>query len=189
MEPQNFDAVIAAHENECQKAILHFKKELTKVRTGRASTGLLEGVSAEYYGAKTPLTQLCQMSTPEARLIVLQVYDRSAVQAIEKAIQNAGLGLNPSSEGNTIRIAIPALTEESRKNIIKHLHKMAEDIRVSIRNHRRDANEHLKRLEKDSTITKDDSKRGVDRVQKITDAHITEVDKILSAKEAEIMEV
>lgn len=185
----SIDNIVRNHEIECQKTVAHFKKELQKVRTGRASTGLLEGVTAEYYGGKVPLTQLCQMNAPEARLIILQVYDRNAISAIEKAILNANIGLNPASEGNIIRITIPVLTEENRKNITKHLHKMAEDIRVSIRNHRRDANEHLKKVEKEGAVTKDDVKRAQERIQKITDGQTGEVDKLLATKEAEVMEV
>ena len=183
------DDVIKKHSEGCASSISAFKRDLSRVRTGRASAGLLEGIHVDYYGSRTPLTQLAQISTPEARLIVLQVYDSNAVQPIEKAIQGAGLGFNPARDGNTIRVSIPALTQESRKEIIKVLHKMAEEIKVSVRNHRRDANDILKKLEKDSDITKDDAKRLQDKVQKQTDGAIAEVDKMLAAKEAECMEV
>lgn len=183
------DDVIKKHNEGCASSISAFKRDLSRVRTGRASAGLLEGIHVDYYGSRTPLTQLAQISTPEARLIVLQVYDAGAVQAIEKAIQGAGLGFNPARDGNTLRVTIPPLTQDSRKEIIKVLHKMAEEIRVSIRNHRRDANDLLKKMEKDSELTKDDAKRHQDKVQKQTDASIAQVDSMLAAKEAECMEV
>lgn len=182
-------AIVSEHENGCKSAISAFKRELQKVRTGRASGSLLEGVMVDYYGSKTALSHLGQITAPEARLILIQVYDSGAVSAVEKAIQSAGLGFNPSREGNTIRIMVPPLTEESRKELVRVLHKMAEDIRVSIRNHRRDALDKVKKLEKDSVLTKDDSKRAQDRIQKLVDTYIDEVDKMLKAKEAECMEV
>lgn len=185
----NVEDVINNLREECNAAVAAFKRDLQRVRSGRASTGLLEGLVAEYYGSKVPLNQLAQLSTPEARLILIQVYDAGAVQAIEKAIQGAGLGLNPSRDGNVLRVMVPPLTEESRKEIVRHLHKMAEDIRVSIRSHRRDANDLIKKLEKDSVVSKDDSKRALDRIQKQTDASIEEVDGLLKAKEAECLEV
>lgn len=181
--------VIAKHDDQCKRSVQHFKKELQKVRTGRASPGLLEGIMVEHYGTKMPLNQLAQISTPEARLILLQVYDAQAVSPIEKAIQGAGIGMNPSRDGNTIRLVVPPLTEETRKEIIKHLHKMAEEIRVAIRNHRRDANDVLKKFEKDNTFPKDEVKKGMEKVQKLTDSFITEVDKLLATKEAESKEM
>lgn len=181
--------VLSAHDQECKAAIAAFKRDLLKVRTGRASGSLLEGIQVDYYGSKTPLVHLGQITTPEPRLIVVQVYDGSAAVAVEKAIHSAGLGFNPSREGNMIRIVVPPLTEESRKEIVKRLHKLAEDIKVSVRNHRRDANEEVKRLEKDTIVTKDESAKVLDKIQKQTDAAVQEVDKLLAAKEAECMEV
>ncbi|MCB0359396.1 MAG: ribosome recycling factor [Bdellovibrionales bacterium] len=181
--------IISYHSEQCDSSVSAFRRELKKVRTGRASTGLLEGITVDYYGSKTPLNALAQISTPEARLILLQVYDSNAIEPIEKAIISSGLGLNPSRDGNVVRISVPALTEETRKDITRHLHKMAEDIRVSIRNHRRDANESLKKLEKEGDLSKDDSKRAQEAVQKQTDQFISKVDELLSAKEAEILEV
>ena len=183
------EEVISNYKKNCDSTIQAFKKELGKIRTGRASSGLLEGIMVDYYGTKTALSHLGQISTPEARLIVIQVYDVGAVQSVEKAIQSADLGLNPSREGNTIRISTPQLTEERRKDIIKLLHKMTEDIRVSIRNHRRDANEQLKKLEKQISLTQDDLKRHLENIQKMTNSFIEQVDKLLVAKEAECMEV
>lgn len=184
-----YDEVLMEHEVQCEAAVSAFKRDLQKMRTGRASTGLVDGLNVDYYGAKTPLNSLGQVSAPEPRLIVIQVFDKGAVSAIEKAIQTSTLGLNPNTDGTTIRISVPALTEESRKDLIKVLGKMAEDIRVSIRNHRRDANEVLKKLEKDGDITKDDSKKGQETIQKQTDDYISKVGQLLSAKEAEVMEV
>ncbi len=181
--------VIAAHETECKSALAAFKRDLQKVRTGRASGSLLESVQVDYYGSKTPLQHLGQISTPEPRLITIQVYDASAVSAVEKAIQTSGLGFNPSREGNLIRVLVPTLTEESRKEIVKRLHKLAEDMKVSVRNHRRDANEAMKKLEKDGEISKDDIAKVLDKIQKQTDSAVVEIDKLLQAKEAECMEV
>ncbi len=180
---------IAKHDEQCKSAIAALKRDFQKVRSGRASAGLLEGIIVDYYGSKTPLNKIAQISTPEARLIVIQVYDAGAGQAVEKAIQSSDLGLNPNREGNVIRVQIPPLTEQTRKDLAKHLHKLAEEVRVSIRTHRRDANDHIKKLEKDSEITKDDSKRCQDKVQKQTDNYIAQVDQALQAKEAELMEV
>lgn len=181
--------VLTQHDEQCRSAITSFKRDLQKVRTGRASAGLVEGIVVDYYGSKTPLNSLAQISTPEARQILLQVYDKNAVQSVEKAIQSSGLGLNPSTDGNLIRLNVPALTEESRRDMIRVLHKMAEEIRIGIRNHRRDANDLIKELEKDGTLTKDESKRALEKVQKQTDGFIEQVQKMLEAKEAEVMEV
>lgn len=189
MKAKTADEVLSFHTQECKEALAALKRELQRVRTGRASSGLLEGVHADYYGTKTPITHLAQITTPEPRLILLHVYDTKAVTAVEKAIQTSGLGFNPSRDGNSLRVVVPQLTEESRKEIVRHLHKIAEDIRVSIRNHRRDANELLKGLEKDGAITKDDLKRLSEKVQKQTDGSIQEVDKMLAVKEAECLEV
>ncbi len=185
----DLDMVLEEHKENCAAAIRAFRRELQKVKTGRASTGLVEGLIVDYYGSKTPLGHLGQISTPESRTILIQAYDAKACPAIEKAIQSSSLGLNPSRDGNTIRISIPALTEESRKEIVRMLNKMAEDIKVSIRNHRRDANEKLKRLEKEGDITKDDNKKSQETVQKQTDKYTAEVDVILKTKEEECLEV
>jgi ribosome recycling factor len=183
------DSVLKKLQEHCAASVTAFKRDLQKVRTGRASSGLLENIQVDYYGAKTQLTHLAQISTPEARTIVVQVYDTSAVQAVEKAIKTSDLGFNPQREGNTLRVSIPQLTAEVRKEIIKHLNKMTEEMRISVRNHRRDANDILKKLEKDGDVTKDDAKRLVEKVQKQVDATIAEIDKLLVGKEAEISEV
>lgn len=183
------DSVLNHHSEQTKSAAAAFKRDLQKVRTGRASSGLVESIMVDYYGSKTQLGHLGQISTPEARLIVIQVYDAGAIPAIEKALKSGELGLNPQREGSVLRISIPALTEEVRKDIVRLVHKMAEEIRVSIRAHRRDANEELKRLEKDGKLTKDESKKALDKIQKQTDLGIAEVDKLLAAKEAEVIEV
>ena len=143
----------------------------------------------DYYGAKTQLSHLGQVSSPEARQLVVQIYDNNAVESVEKAIRSADLGFNPSREGNTLRINVPPLTEQSRKEIVKMLHKMAEEIKVSIRNHRREANDQIKAGEKEGDVSKDDAKRVMESVQAQTDEFIKQVDVHLAAKEAECMEV
>jgi len=183
------EAVFTQLQKEMDGSVNALRKELTKLRTGRASTALLEHVTVEYYGANTPLNQLATLSAPEPRLLVIQPFDRSAMGEIEKAILKSDLGLTPNNDGKIIRIPIPALTEERRKELVKHVKKIAEEFRVSLRNHRRVAIEHLKEAEKKKEITADDSKHGHDRVQKITDEFIGRIDKIVKAKEEEVMEV
>jgi ribosome recycling factor len=174
---------------EMDKAVDAFKHELARVRTGRASTGLVEGLQVNYYGAKTPIRQLASLAAPEPRLVVITPYDKSALHEIEKAIQTSDLGLNPQNDGKIIRIPIPELTQERRKELVKHIRKMAEDFRVSIRNHRRDANDMLKDLHKEKKVTDDDLRATEAKVQQFTTDFIDKIDKVLAAKEAEIMEV
>ncbi|HEV8341656.1 MAG TPA: ribosome recycling factor [Candidatus Binatia bacterium] len=176
-------------QKEMEKSIAAFRKDLAKIRTGRASTALLEGVMVDYYGTSTPLNQLANLSAPEPRLLVIQPYDRGAIGNIEKAILKSDLGLTPNNDGKVIRIPIPELTEERRKELAKHVKKIAEEFRVSVRNHRRLAVEKLKEMEKKKELTADDLKHSQDRVQKMTDEYILRVDKVLKAKEDEIMEV
>ena len=176
-------------QKEMEKSVTAFRKDLSKLRTGRASTALLEGVMADYYGSPTPLNQLASLTAPEPRLLVVQPYDKGAIVNIEKAILKSDLGLNPSNDGKVIRIPIPELTEERRKELVKHVKKIAEEFRVSIRNHRRLAIEKLKETAKKKEITEDDLKHSQDRVQKITDDFIGRIDKVLKTKEDEIMEV
>jgi len=183
------DAIFAQLQKEMDSSVGALRKELSKLRTGRASTGLLEHVVVEYYGATTPLNQLATLSAPEPRLLVIQPFDRSAMGDIEKAILKADLGLTPHNDGKVIRIPIPHLTEERRKELVKHVKKIGEEFRVSLRNHRRDAIERLKESEKKKEITADDFKHGQDRVQKITDDFIGRIDKVIKAKEEEVMEV
>jgi ribosome recycling factor len=183
------EAVFTQLQKEMDGSIAALRKELTKLRTGRASTGLLEHIVVDYYGATTPLNQLATLSAPEPRLLVIQPFDRNAMTEIEKAILKSDLGLTPSNDGKVIRIPIPQLTEERRKEIVKHVKKIAEEYRVSVRNHRRVAIEQLKDSEKKKEITADDAKHGQERVQKITDDFIGRIDKLVKAKEEEVMAV
>ena len=183
------DAVFTQLQKEMDGSVNALRKELTKMRTGRASTSLLDHVSVEYYGATTPLNQLATLSAPEPRLLVIQPFDRSAMGEIEKSILKSDLGLTPNNDGKIIRIPIPALTEDRRKDLVKHVKKIAEEFRVSLRNHRRLAIEHLKEAEKKKEITADDAKHGQERIQKITDEFIGRIDKIVKSKEEEVMEV
>jgi ribosome recycling factor len=181
--------ILDSTKQDMEKTIAAFKKELSHVRTGRASTALLEGVTVDYYGTKTPLNQLATLSAPEATLLVVQPYDKSVIGAIEKAIQSADLGLNPLNDGKLIRVPIPALTEERRRDLVKHIRKLAEDYRVSVRNHRRDSLEMLKDLEKEKEITEDDRRHAAEKIEALTKDHVERVDKVLKTKEDEIMAV
>lgn len=183
------EAIFAQLQKEMDGSAAALRKELTKIRTGRASTALLEHITVDYYGATTPLIQLATLSAPEPRLLVIQPFDRSAMGEIEKAILKSDLGLTPSNDGKIIRIPIPQLTEERRKELVKHVKKIAEEYRVSVRNHRRVAIEQLKEAEKKKEITADDLKHGQERVQKVTDDYIGRIDKIVKSKEEEVMEV
>jgi ribosome recycling factor len=178
-----------AVEEKMKKTIASFKEEMAALRTGRASASIFDRISVDCYGQKTPLNQVASVSVPEARLIVIQPWDKSLLGEIEKAIQKSELSLNPSNDGKVIRISIPPLTEERRKDLVKTVKNDAEQYRVSLRNNRRDANEDLKKLLKDSVISEDDEKRGIDEIQKMTDRYIEELNKILAEKEKEIMQV
>lgn len=172
-----------------EKAVASFRRELATVRAGRANPSILDKVMVDYYGASTPLNQLAGISVPEARLLVIQPYDKSIINDIEKAIQKADLGLSPSNDGDKIRIAIPQLTEERRKELAKLVKKYAEEGKVAIRNIRRDSNDDLKKAEKDSEITEDDLHHDTDEIQKLTDKEIQRIDTVAAEKEKEIMEV
>ena len=171
------------------RSIDSFRKELGKVRTGRASFSLVDGIKVDYYGTPTPLQQVGTLSVPESRLITVTPWDAKMIGPIEKAIQSSGLGLNPANDGKIVRIPIPPLTEERRKDLVKLVKKMAEDARVAVRNVRREAIERIKEKEKKKEISEDEMKRGQDRIQKETDAFVKKIDEILKAKEQEIMEV
>lgn len=183
------EAIFAQLQKEMDQSVGALRKELAKLRTGRASTALLEHIVVEYYGANTPLNQLATLSAPDPHLLVIQPFDRSAMGDIEKAILKSDLGLTPNNDGKIIRVPIPQLTEERRKELVKHVKRIAEEFRVSIRSHRRDAVERLKEAEKKKEITADDFKHGQDRIQKITDEFIGRIEKIIKAKEEEVMEV
>lgn len=174
---------------QMEDAVDAFRHELSRLRTGRASTALLEGLHVNYYGARTPLRQLAGLAAPEPRLLVITPYDKGAMHEIEKAIQTSDLGLNPMNDGKIIRVPIPELTEERRKDLVRQVHRKAEEFRVSVRNHRREANDKLKQMQKDKKITEDDLRATEARVQQLTTEYIDKIDKVLAAKEAEIMEV
>ncbi|MBA4372183.1 MAG: ribosome recycling factor [Thermodesulfovibrio sp.] len=170
-------------------AIDALKKEFTSVRTGRASLGLLDGMAIDYYGTMTPIQQLANLSVPESRQIVIQPWEQKIIPDIEKAIMKSDLGLTPMNDGKVIRINIPALTEERRKQLVKVVKKRAEEGKVAVRNIRRDANDDLKKMEKDKHLSEDDVKKEHDEIQKLTDAFIKKIDDVLEHKEKEIMEV
>ena len=176
-------------EERMDKSIEALHKELAGIRTGRATPALVDRLHVEYYGAPTPLLQLANITAPEARLLVIQPYDRSAMGAIEKAIQKSDLGLNPSNDGTLIRIPIPQLTEDRRKEFVKMVKQKAEQARVSIRNIRRDEVEHIRKIEKDGEVGTDDVDRGLQQIQKITDRFVAKVDEVATKKEQEILEV
>lgn len=170
-------------------AVDALKKEFSGIRTGRASLGLLDGMAIDYYGTMTQIQQLANLSVPEPRQIVIQPWEQKIIPDIEKAIMKSDLGLTPMNDGKVIRINIPALTEERRKQLVKVVKKRAEEGKVAIRNIRRDANEDLKKLEKDKHLSEDDAKKEHDEIQKLTDAFIRKIDEVLEHKEKEIMEV
>ena len=181
--------ILANAKDKMTKAIQAFSRELASIRAGRANASLLDRITVDYYGAPTPVNQLAGISVPEARLLLIQPYDKTVLGDIEKAILKSDLGLNPSSDGNIIRIAIPALTEERRKELVKVVKKEAEEAKVAIRNIRRDGNDELKKLEKAGDITEDDLRGYSDDIQKVTDEYISKVDTVTKEKEKEILEV
>lgn len=171
------------------KAIDVLSRELAKLRAGRANPALLDRVTVEYYGTQTPLNQLASVTVPEARLLLVTPYDKTAVAAIEKAILKSDLGLTPSNDGQVIRIAIPPLTEERRKDLVRLVSKTAEESKVAVRNIRRDANDELKKLQKDGEMTEDELRSATDDIQKLTDTYVAKIDEKAKQKEQEIMEV
>jgi ribosome recycling factor len=176
-------------EMRMEKCVEAFKNHISKIRTGRASPGLLDGIHVEYYGTATPLRQLANVVAEDSRTLAITVFDRSLAPAVEKAIMASDLGLNPSSAGTVIRVPLPALTEERRRDLIKVVRSEAEQGRVSVRNVRRDANEKVKAMLKDKVISEDEDRRSQDDIQKLTDAFIKKVDSALAEKEAELMEI
>ena len=190
--PQTFQTVREAEasgKTRMEKVLSDLQHALATIRTGRASISLLDPVRVDYYGPPTPLNQVATLHVPEASLITVQPWDVSQIGAIEKSIRASDLGLNPSNDGKLIRVPIPALTAERRKELVKHLHTVAEDHRVSIRNIRRDVNEALKKLLKDKLISEDDERRAIEEVQKLTDAYMLKVDQAAKAKEKEVLEL
>lgn len=183
------DKIKSDADTKMHKSIESLKHDLSRLRTGRAHPSILEGVTVEYYGTPTPLNQLASVSVSDSRTLSVTPYDKNALAAIDKAIRNSELGLNPSNSGVMLRVPLPALTEESRKALVKQVKSSAEDARVAIRNVRRDANNAIKALLKDKTITEDDEKRAQDTVQKLTDKFIADVDKMAQEKEAELLHI
>ncbi|AYX89664.1 ribosome recycling factor [Staphylococcus cohnii] len=181
--------IINDTKTKMRKSIDSLSRELANISAGRANSNLLNGVTVDYYGAPTPIQQLASISVPEARLLVISPYDKSSVANVEKAINAANLGVNPSSDGEVIRISVPALTEERRKELVKEVKKIGEDSKVAVRNVRRDSNDELKKQEKNGDITEDDLRTQTNEVQKITDDSINDIDKLLEEKEQDIMSV
>ncbi|MCE5274471.1 MAG: ribosome recycling factor [Deltaproteobacteria bacterium] len=183
------DEIMNDMKKDMATSVESMKQAMMKVRTGRASISILDGIIVDYYGTHTPLNQLATLAVPEPRLISIQPWDKGALSGIEKAILRSELGLTPNNDGKIIRVPIPPLNEERRRDLVKMVKKTAEDFRVEIRNHRRDANSLLKELEKEKEINKDDLKTSQDKVQDLTDSHIKQIDEILAVKEKEIMEI
>ncbi len=183
------DEILLTADEKMDSSIQAFRRDLNGIRTGRAHPSLIETLPVDYYGAITPLKQLSTINAPEARLLTIQVWDRGAVSAIQKAIQASDLGLNPAIDGQLLRLPIPPLTEQRRKEFVKLLHQKAEDARVAIRNVRRHAHDELRKAEKDGEVSQDDLKRHEDELQKITDRHVATVDIESKRKEAELLEV
>jgi len=171
------------------KAVEDFRKAMAATRTGRASVHMLDSVNVEYYGSQMPLNQIAQVHAPEAQLITVQPFDPSSMGAIEKAIRTADLGLNPVNDGKIIRVPVPPLTEERRKDMVKHLHRVLEEHRTAVRNIRRDGNDAIKKATKDKKITEDDEKRAMEEIQKLTDDEIKKMEDMSKAKEKEVLEI
>jgi len=181
--------VITDMKAHMEKSVESLRREYQKVRTGRASTGLLDEIRVDYYGNPSPLSQVATLAIPEPRTITIQPWEAKIIPAIEKAIMNANLGITPANDGKVIRISLPPLTEERRKEIVKMLKKLAEDAKIAIRNIRREANDSLKKQEKDKKISEDDLKRAEKEVQDMTNAFVAKIDDVLAHKEKEVMEV
>ncbi len=182
------DALAKELKDQMEQSIKALQKDLNGIRTGRASISLLDGIRVDYYGTITPLNQIATISTPESRLITIQPWDTNIIGDIEKALQRSELGLNPMNDGKIIRISIPSLSEERRKDLVKVVKKMIEDYKVEIRNHRRNINEKLKQMKKDKDISEDDYFKHHEEVQKNTNDYVTQCDKIFTDKEKEIIE-
>ena len=183
------DKIYAECEQHMKRCVADLQRQLASIRTGKATPALLEGIVVDAYGSKMPINQLATLAAPEPRLLTIQAFDPTQIAAIEKAIQASDLGITPSNDGNIIRLPIPPLNEERRRDFVKMAKSKGEDAKVAVRGARRDANEQLKKAQSSSDITEDEQRRGQDKVQKLTDQYVAEVDKILEAKEKEIMEV
>lgn len=181
--------VQADAKGQMEKALEAMRRDFGSVRTGKASSALLDQVRVDAYGSKMPLNQVATVSSPEARMLVIQPWDKGMLNPIEKAIRDAGLGLNPANDGNLVRVPIPALNEERRKELVKMLHKLAEEGRVAVRHARQESNKTIKQMQSDGDMSEDDARREMDKIQKLTDEYIAKVDQMLKAKEEEVMEV
>lgn len=181
--------IFASHKDRMNKAIEVLRREYGAIRAGRATPALLDKINVDYYGSPTPVKQVANISVPELRTIVIQPWEKNMLVPIEKAVQKSDLGLSPNSDGIVIRLIIPQLTQERRAELTKVIHKKAEEARVAVRNLRRDANDAVKKAEKDKTVSEDEAKKAQDDMQKLTDKYIKEIDKLMAAKEKEIMEV
>jgi ribosome recycling factor len=186
---KNVKEVEAGAKARMEKAVTDLQNEISSIRTGRASVSIFDTLKVDYYGTPTPINQVANLHVPEPSLITIQPWDISQIGVIEKAIRTSDLGLNPGNDGKVIRVPIPPLTEERRKDIVKRLHHVVEDHRVALRNIRRDANEHLKKLLKDKAISEDDERKALDEVQKMTDGYISRIDAASKTKEKEILEI
>src|SRR5499427_5064876 len=186
---KNVKEVEASAKSRMEKGLTDLQHAMASIRTGRASVSIFDNLKVDYYGTPTPLNQLANLHVPEPTLITIQPWDVSQIGAIDKAIRGSDLGLNPANDGKILRVPIPPLTEERRKEIVKRLHHVAEEHRVALRNIRRDANEHLKKLLKDKTISEDEERRALEEVQKMTDAQIAKIDTAAKAKEKEILDI
>ncbi|MEA3499770.1 MAG: ribosome recycling factor [Candidatus Marinimicrobia bacterium] len=176
-------------DKEMEETLEFLRHEFAGLRTGRASTALLDGIKVDYYGSQTPLNQVSSISVPEARLIVIQPWEKKMLGPIEKAIMKSDLSLNPNNDGQVIRIPIPAMTDERREDLVKHIHKLAEEAKISVRNHRHEANKLIKKSESEDSISKDNVADGLDEIQEITDKHIDRIDEFFKVKEKEILKV
>ena len=185
----DIDSILLDAEERMEKALAALDRDFAKLRTGRATTALVDGIKADYYGTPTPISQMASIAVPDSRTLTIQPWDKGGIALIEKAILKSDLGLTPVNDGKLIRIVMPPLTEERRKELGKVARKYSEEAKVAVRNVRRDANDSLKKLEKEKTITEDEQKRATDDVQKLTDRYVAEVDKRCAGKEKEIMEI
>lgn len=183
------DSVMKSAEERMEKAVQALKRDLASVRAGRATPAMLDKITVEYYGSPMPINQVAGISVPEPRQLVITPWEKSMLGEIDKAIQKSDLGINPLNDGNVIRLIIPALTEQRRQDLVKQVRKMSEESRVAIRNIRRDANDELKKSEKQGDISEDENRRGMERVQGLTDKYIGEVDKVVQTKEEELTEI
>jgi ribosome recycling factor len=188
-DPGSLKEIRAQLKTRMEKAVEDFRKAMASVRTGRASVHMLDGVTVDAYGAQMPLNQVAQVHAPEAQLITVQPFDPSQLPAIEKAIRGGDLGLNPMNDGKLIRVPVPALTQERRQDMVKHLHRVLEEHRTAVRNIRRDGNDAIKKALKDKKIAEDDEKRSLDEIQKLTDGEIKKMEEMSKAKEKEVLEL